>query len=103
MPPVLLIVGEQGSGKTCAARVAAQIAEQHHHAVAQVLDGEVPARKPVTGRQAHALLIVTKCPDSRARIKAHRVIHLDRFARWPRGKALTFALREAVDDCLAIR
>lgn len=106
MSKVLLIIGEQGSGKTCAALVAKQIAEQHHGADVTLLDeGESRPRprltKPAPGTAGNQLTIFVKAPNSDTRIRAFRVINLAYFTRYPRGKALTFAIREAVDACLA--
>ncbi|MCP1290910.1 hypothetical protein NK214_11990 [Chromobacterium sp. S0633] len=105
MPKVLLITGGHASDKARVANVAKQIAEQHHNAATKVhgLDPAAAAPgllipAPGLGKQ---LLVVVKKSGQHQNVRAFRVINLDRFARFPRGKAVTFAIREAVDACLA--
>ncbi|MBP4048994.1 hypothetical protein J9978_05710 [Chromobacterium violaceum] len=111
MSKVLLITGDKGTGKSRAARVAAQIAEQHHDAQVKVIDDERAGEQTLKRALEHRdgggearrkhILIVVKAPNQRLRIRADRVINLDRFSRYPGGRAVTFAIREAVDGCLA--
>lgn len=104
MPNVLLIIGAQNSTRLSAARVAAQIADQHHSAAVKVL-GLDPAQsarliKPAPGLGRKQLVVAIKGAANSPNIRARRVINLDRFPR-PEGRAVTFAIREAVDACLA--
>ncbi|PRP68591.1 hypothetical protein BUE93_21355 [Chromobacterium amazonense] len=105
MQKILFIVGDKNSGKARVARVAAQIAEQHHGAHAQIVDAAQPeALKRALAQRVHAagktLLIVEKRPQDRTPIRASARINLDHFKRHPFGRALTFTIREAVDSCL---
>ncbi|OVE45608.1 hypothetical protein [Chromobacterium violaceum] len=107
MSKVLLITGDKGSGKSRAARVAAQIAEQHHDAQVNVIDDERASEQTLKRALTNGasgpkrILIVVKNPNQHLRVRADRVINLDRFSRYPGGRAVTFAIREAVDGCLA--
>lgn len=106
MSNVLLIIGGQNQSKARAARVAAQIADQHHGAAVKVL-GLDPAQsarliKPAPGLGRKQLVVAIKGAANSPNIRARRVINLDRFPR-PEGRAVTFAIREAVDACLAAR
>ncbi|BAK75419.1 hypothetical protein NH8B_0584 [Pseudogulbenkiania sp. NH8B] len=96
----LLIIGAKGSGKSSAAQVAAQIAMQHHGAdsVLHELDDNTTRSTQFT---REAIRIVVKTTPSRGKVPATRVLNMDHFARHPRGRAVTFAIREAVDACLA--
>lgn len=92
----ILITGKHGSGKSRSANVAAQIAAQHHGLKAVVVDANEPPRK----HRADLLIICQASDSCRQRIRADRVLHLDRFPH-PCGRAVTFALREAVDALAA--
>lgn len=92
----ILITGKQGIGKSRSAKVAAQIAAQHHGLTAAIVDA-----KGQTGpRNADLLIVCQTSGAGRQRIRADRVLHLDRFPH-PCGRAVTFALREAVDALAA--
>lgn len=94
----ILITGQQGIGKTRAGNVAAQIAAQHHGLKAVVVDADPDRRLP----RADLLIICQTSGTGRQRIRADRVLNLDRFPH-PCGRAITFALREAVDALAAPR
>ena len=92
---VLLIIGPEEEAIR-AGVVALQIAHQHHAEAPQLVCRHI---KP----DPEALYQVV-CRDPRARKNLrrapHRIINLKEFP-YPRGRALTFALREAVDFILA--
>jgi len=98
----LLITGAQGIGKNRAAQVAVQIAEQHHGVQAFVLDENEHGRPRVP--KGCPLLIRVRTngtPINRALPKPGRIINLDRFP-YPQGRAVAFAIREAVDQLIAL-
>ena len=99
----LLIIGKKGVQRDRVINVARQIAEQHHAAQTSVKDAgdRGGMLKPAPGLGHKQLVILVKAPSAEHDIRAHRVINLDRFQRHPQGRAITFAIREAVDDCLA--
>ncbi|MDE1715796.1 hypothetical protein PWG14_25340 [Chromobacterium amazonense] len=105
MQKILLIIGDKHSGKPRVARVAAQIAEQHHGVQTQIIDAtQTDALKRALSQRNGAekrLLIVAKNTQDRIPVRASRHINLEHFKRHPFGRALTFTIREAVDNCLA--
>lgn len=88
-PQILLLIGPPAETRA-AAIVARQIAQQHHGVSMQIVHGHA---NPDIRYQ-----IV--CRPTRGGTYYTRSLYLDRFPR-PRGRAMTFALREAIDALVA--
>ena len=94
----ILIIGERGIGKTTCANVIAQIAQQHHGKTTEIRDADDPIKY---GKPMSDLLVICQRSDLRhKRVPANYVINLDKFKN-PRGRNVTFVLREAIEHCLA--
>lgn len=104
----LLIIGAKGSGKTTAARVAQQIAEQHHSARAHIIEGGEPFTPGIPAGTALVIRTAMSNPPRKPRpghqpSKPDRTINLDKFHSGAmRSRSCAFALREAVDTLLAL-
>lgn len=94
----LLITGRQGIGKSTAAKVAAQIAQQHHGITALRLDEDELLGRPI--RLGGTSLVIrtrtTGTAINKALSRPDAVINLDRHP-YPNGRVVTFLLREAID------
>jgi len=103
----LLIIGAQGSGKSTAARVAQQIAEQHHGVRAYIIEGSEPFAPGIPAGTALVIRTAMSQPPRKPRsghkpAKPDRTIDLDKFQRGAfLSRSCAFALREAVDTLLA--
>ncbi|PXX49400.1 hypothetical protein [Aquitalea magnusonii] len=106
----ILITGDKPEHKLRAAKVAMQIAEQHHGVRAEVTGvSDYTANKyglkpaPGLGKPLIKIVVAGSETQGRGRGRADKVINMaaPTFAKHPNGRSVTFALREAVDHCLA--
>jgi hypothetical protein len=108
----ILITGDiKPEHKLRAAKVAMQIAEQHHGVRAEVTGvSDYTANKyglklaPGLGKPLIKIVVAGSETLRRSRgPRADKVINMaaPTFSKHPNGRSVTFALREAVDHCLA--
>lgn len=100
----LLIIGRQGIGKSTAAKVASQIAQQHHGITALRLDEDELLGRPIRFGRETSLVIRTRTSGTainKALSRPDAVINLDRHP-YPNGRVVTFLLREAIDQLVKL-
>lgn len=98
MPKTILIKGAVRQNNQAAARVAQQIAVQMYDQTAAIFDAATLNRD--LSRQVIPPSIVIAVSDGKSRnFNADRVVDMDRHAKHPRGAAVVFLLRSAVQAC----
>lgn len=97
----LLIIGDKGSGKSTAANVARQIAEQHHGLAVQIIEEAEPAHYQRLQKHTELLIRVRTSgePSIKGLPRADFVINLNK-TRALRSAKTTFFIREVIDHLI---